>query len=295
MKGRTVFGIAICCFVLLFSVQARAIVLDFLDNVACPPGLYGLAYYSYYTAPDLKDDGGHNLKTASGKDLDLTLHQLALRPVYYGKAGSALWAANAIVPVGRLEARNFTTERKQSSSGIGDIMFGPAIFLFQEEKSMTALSFWEFVSAPTGPFSKGRARQYGTNYGLGYWYLQHQLAFATSFYDKSPISYDMNISYYQKFDGNHQEPADSMEVEGILGYGITPAIRVGVYGVYYWDLKKGEDINGYDILKKKAFSAGPSIAYGTEKWGLNFRWVKDFDVENTTKGDYLFLRFSYAF
>jgi hypothetical protein len=84
-------------------------------------------------------------------------------------------------------------------------------------------------------------------------------------------------------------------VEAILGYGITPAARVGICGNYYWDMKRGEDINGYDVLRKKAFSAGPSIAYSTEKWGLNFRWVKDFDVENTTKGDYIFLRFSYAF
>lgn len=293
---RKAFLAAVAAFIVCsFSIPAHSIVLDFQDNVACPPGFYGVAYYNYYNAPDLKDDDGHKLKTASGKDLDLMLHQLILRPVYYAEAGSALWALNAIVPFGRLEARNYTTERKQSSSGIGDIAFGPAIFLFQEEKSMTALSFWEFVSAPTGPFKKSRAREYGTNYGLGYWYLQHQLAFSTGFFEKSPVSYDMNINYYQRFNGNDQKPADSMEVEGILGYGITQAVRVGVYATYYWDLKKGEDINGFDIFKKKAFSAGPSIAYTTEKWGLNFRWVRDFKVENGTKGDYIFLKAGYAF
>jgi hypothetical protein len=270
-------------------------VLDFLDNVLAPPGFYTVGYYNFYTAPDLKDDDGHNLKTASGKDLDLTLHQFILRPVYYGKTGCALWALNAIIPIGQIEARNYTTGRSESSGGIGDIAFGPAIFLFQHEKSGTALSFWEFVSAPTGSFKKSRAREYGTNYGLGYWYLQHQLAFATSFFEKSPLSYDMNVNYYMKLNGNDQKPADSMEVEGILGYGITPALRVGVYGTYYWDLKKGEDVNGFDILKKKAFSAGPSIAYGTEKWGLNLRWVRDFDVKNGPKGDYIFLKASYAF
>lgn len=297
VKGKTVLLAALCWFMLLFAGQARAIVLDFGDNVACPPGFYGLAYGTYYNAKDYKDDDGDTVRVGplGNKHLDLSLWQLALRPLWYGKLGNFLVAANVIIPFGRLEARNPTTGRTQTSSGLGDISFSPAIFLFTDEKSGTAISYWPFASAPTGPFKKSRLRDGGaTNYGLGYWYIQHQLAFYTNFCEKSPWTYDMNINYYQKLNGNRQDPGDSMEVEGILGYGITPTIRVGAFATYYWDLNKSE-IYGAEVDKKRAFSAGPSIAYGTEKWGLNFRWVRDFTAENTTKGDYLFLRASYAF
>jgi hypothetical protein len=277
-----------------FFTPSNAIVLDFQDNVACPPGFYGLAYYNYVDQPKLKDNSGNTVKTATGDDLDLTVHVGSLRPVYYWKGLGTLFAANVIVPFGEASARNFATGRRQSSSGLGDILFGPAVFLYTHEKTGTALSFWEFASAPTGDYSKRRAEEGGPNLGLNYWYLQHQLAFSTVFYDKSPWSFDMNINYYQKFNASQVKPGDSFEPEAIVGYGLTDALRVGVYARYFFDLQKSEYF-GAETDKAKIFSAGPSIAYSTPKWGVNFRYIHDFEAKNAPKGSQIWLRANYVF
>jgi len=281
-------------FICIFCSGSQAIVLDFYDNVACPPGFYGLAYYNFYDAPKLKDDSGENVKTATGDDFDMTMHVLSLRPVVYWKGLNTLWAFNAVIPFGQMEARNLTTGEKERSTGMGDVLIGPAVFLFQHEKSMTFLSFWEFVSVPTGDYSRTRAIEGGPNLGYKYWYLQHQLAFATSFAEKSKVSYDMNVNYFQKFSTSDLKPGDSMEFEGILGYGITDSIRVGAYARYWFDLQ-GSTNYDVDADKVKIFGAGPSIAYSKEKWGLNLRYIYDFEAENTTKGSQVWLRFNYSF
>lgn len=274
--------------------SSRAIVLDFYDNVAAPPGFYGLAYYNFYDAPKLKDDSGRTVKTATGDDISMTMNVVSLRPVVYLKGLDTLWAFNAVIPFGKMEQRNLSTGATETSSGLGDILIGPAVFLFQHEKTGTFLSFWEFVSVPTGDYSRIRAIEGGPNLGYKYWYLQHQLAFATSFVEKSKWSYDMNVSYFQKFNTTDLKPGDSMEFEGILGYGITDAFRVGAYARYWFDLK-GSTSYDVDSDKVKIFSAGPSIAYAKEKWGLNLRYVYDFDVKNSVQGSQVWLRFNYSF
>lgn len=281
-------------FVCVMCAPSKAIVLDFYDNVAAPPGFYGLVYYNFYDAPKLKDDSSRTVKTATGDDLSMTLNVASLRPVVYFKGFDMLWALNAVIPFGKIEAKNFTTGDTEESSGLGDILVGPAVFLFRHEKSGTFLSFWEFVSIPTGDYSRIRAIEGGPNLGYKYWYLQHQLAFATSFAEKSKWSYDMNISYFQKLSTADIKPGDSMEIEGILGYGITDAIRVGAYARYWFDL---QDSTSFDVDsdKVKIFSAGPGIAYMKEKWGVNLRYVYDFDVKNSPQGSQVWLRFNYSF
>ncbi len=285
--------LAVSCMA-VYAVPAKAIVLDFYDNVAAPPGFYGLAYYNYYDMPKMRDNSGGNVQTSRGDNLNLSVQTMALRPVYFWNGLGTTWAINAIIPFGSATGNNLTTGAKQTSSGLGDVLISPAVFLFQHEKTGTYLSFWEFVSAPTGAFSKTRAAQGGPNLGLGYWYFEQELAFATSFYEKSPFSFDMNINYFLKASTSDMSPGDSLEIEGIFGYGLTNMFRVGAYGAYYGDVQKSK-MFGQTWDKAEYWRAGPSFSYGTEKWGFNFRYVYDFSAENAPQGSQAWLRFNYAF
>jgi hypothetical protein len=195
-----------------------------------------------------------------------------------------------------VRARNSSGE-KESSRGLGDVVIFPGVFLYENNDSGTFLSFWENISLPTGSWSEGRALRGGPNLGTHYWFLQHQLAFAQLF-SKGKYSVDMNLNYYQRF----EEPTlnarygDSFEIEGIMGYGITDKLRAGVYADYWTDIKDTKiDGTRNEESKRKFFSVGPSLTYGTEKWAIHFRFVPDVMSENGPKGVQTWLRFSYVF
>jgi hypothetical protein len=272
-------------------VRAEATILDFQDNVASPPGFYGYVYYENYTAGRFTDHTGKK-----AYDLDQSLNVWTLKPSYYSKLWDRTFSIGSYIPFGIVSARNAFGE-KERSNGLGDVIVAPGVFLYENNATGTFLSFWENVSMPTGSWSETRALLGGPNLGTHYWFLQHQLAFAQLF-DKGKYSLDMNLSYYQKF----KEPdldvrvGNSLEVEAIAGYGITPNFRAGIYADYWTDVENTK-INGTSIddSKRKFFSIGPSLMYGTEKWAFNLRLVSDVMSENGPKGFQTWLRFLYSF
>jgi hypothetical protein len=277
--------------VLGLTAQVDAVQLDFQDNVASPPGFYGYLYYNNYTADRLTDHTGKKVS-----DLDLSCNVGTLKPAYYFKVWDRTFAINASIPFGTVSSRNSLGE-KERSSGLGDITISPGIFLYENNEAGTFLSFWEYVSVPTGNWSEARALRGGPNLGFHYWYLEHQLSFAQLLW-KGKVSYDMNINYFQRF----KEPrldiraGDSFEVEGILGYGITDKWRAGVYADFWTDVRDTK-VNGEKISdsKRKFFGIGPSVSYGAEKWAVHFRFVPDVMSENGPKGYQTWLRFLYSF
>jgi hypothetical protein len=283
-------------FLMILSVfgltpQLEAIQLDFQDNIASPPGFYGYLYYNNYTAGRLTDHSGKKVS-----DVDLSYNVGILKPTYYFKLWDRTFAVNASIPLGTVSSRNGLGDRERSS-GFGDISLSPGIFLYESNQTGTFLSFWEVVSMPTGNWSEARILRGGPNLGLHYWYLQHQLSVAQLLW-KGKVSYDMNISYFQRF----KEPrldirtGDSFEVEGILGYGITDKLRVGGYADYWTDVRDTKvDGTNVDRSKRRFFSIGPSLTYGTEKWAFHFRFVPDVMSENGPKGFQTWLRFLYSF
>jgi hypothetical protein len=291
MKKNSLILCAVVGLILAFTIQARAMVLDFGDNTASAPGFYGYLYFNNYTAEKSMD---HKGDTAA--DLDLSYNVGTLKPMYYFKLWKHTVAVGVSLPFGSVSARNSLGE-KETSSGIGDIVFAPGVFLYENEKSGTYISFWENISAPAGNWSESRALRGGPNLGLHYWFLQHQLAFAQTFL-KGKVSYDMNVSYYQRF----EEPkldlraGDSIEVEGIVGYGITDALRAGIYADFWtdvWDTKS----NGVriDNSKRLFFGIGPGVSYTIGKFSANLRFVPDVVSENGPKGYQTWLRVMYSF
>jgi hypothetical protein len=287
-------GLIVCMVVSLIvalAIPAQATVLDFGDNAASPPGFYGYLYYNNYWAKTLTDHTGDSVA-----DLDLSYNVGTIKPFYYFKLWNHTLAVTAGLPFGSVSSRNSVGQR-ETSSGIGDVVFAPGIFLYENAKTGTYISFWENISAPTGNWSENRTLRGGPNLGLHYWFLQHQLAFSQTLF-KGKIGYDMNVSYYQRF----EEPTldlragDSVEVEGILGYGITDSLRAGIYADFWTDVRDTR-VNGarIDESKRLFFGIGPSLSYSIGKFSFNFRFVPDVVSENGPKGYQTWLRAVYSF
>ena len=274
-------SLALLC---LSATNALAVLVDFYDNALAPDGVYGLFYGNYYHADEFTDSDGDKAVSA-----DLTASVAIARIVGYKTLGDYHFAYQAILPVGEVKESKVFDE---SSSGIGDLTFGPAVFLYADDNSGTYLSYWFYITAPTGEWDNDQA----INLGAHHWYFQHQLALTAMLGD---FVCDMNLNYYQhtEEDDTKTEAPDRFEVEASLGYPLTDKLMIGVNGGFYQDLDKVE-VAGVKQEDSDAerWQFGPSISYTvTERLGVNLRWTHDVYAENDSKGDDVWLRLGYAF
>jgi hypothetical protein len=252
------------------------------DNFLAPEGYYGLLYGNYYSADKFVTSEGN-------VDIDLKANVAVVRGLKYFTLLDIPMAFQVIVPFGKVEEKKVFNE---SSSGLGDIAFGPAFFLYANDDNLTYLSYWFYIFAPTGEWDRNQA----INLGLNTWYFEHQLAFAKML---GNFVYDMNLNYYhfqKESDHNYRAP-DRFELEASLAYQLTEQFVVGIHGGGYWDRGHGK-VDGVSIegTKAKRVMVGPSVGYQfTERIGANLRWSRDVSASNDTKGDDVWVRLAYAF
>lgn len=280
---KMVTTVLVCLFCMLGS-QAEAILIDPYDNVPAPDGIYGLLYGNYYHADEFTD--GHGDKAISA---DLSAEVSVLRMLAYKNIGNWLTTFQLIVPFGQMEEKKVFDER---SSGIGDVVFGPGIFLYQNDDIKTYISYWFYIFAPTGEWDKDQA----INLGLNHWYFEHQLAFNVQM---GKFVYDMNLNYYHHTEepDNNLELPDRFELETSLAYQITDRLIAGFVAGGYVDLGNAE-ISGDKLSGTKAerWQIGPCVGYTlTDRLSLNLRWTNDVASKNDSKGDDIWLRVGYVF
>lgn len=270
--------------ILQWSSTAGAVLIDPYDNFLAADGVYGLLYGNYYQADELTGSNGDKLA-----DIDLTAKVSLLRGIGYFHAGKVPLALQVIIPFGEVKESKLLNEK---SSGLGDIIFGPGVFLYADQDHHTYLSYWFYAFAPTGKWNPNQA----INLGQNHWYFQHQLAVSKMI---GRVIGDLNLNYYhhsEESDNDYQAPP-RFEVEASLAYQVNDSLIVGLNGGGYWDRDDGE-VAGISVAdtKMKRVQLGPSLAYNfTEKFGMNLRWTRDISSANDTKGDDVWLRLAYSF
>lgn len=282
MRRRT---LGLCAALALTAGAARASVLiDPYDNVLAPDGFYGLAYLNYTQADEFRGPGGGKLG-----DVDFTATLGFLRPIGYFHAGPVPLAFQVIVPFGQVEEKDVFDE---DSSGLGDVIFGPGVFLYANEKAGSYVSYWFYAYAPTGEWDKDQT----INLGAHHWYFEHQLALSQTL---GKFVADVNLNYY-----HHTEEPDNdvkapprFEVAASVAYPVTEKFMVGAHGGGYWDLDDYEaDGTSIDGTAGRKVSVGPTLTYQlTERIGSTLRWTHDVSAANDFKGDDVWLRLNYAF
>ena len=273
---------AICMFTVS---MAHADVLDPYDNINAPPGAFALGtYWNYLHYPE------YSIKDGPDIDIGVDATVLAIRPVYFFPEklfGKMSWGANAILPLGHVSALG-----AESTSGIGDLIFGPFIFLIEDDTNNIYLSFWEFIQAPTGQFSRDR----DINMGTGRWFFEQELAFGW-YPGKFGIDANLNWWIFNSSKDTNVKPPQALELEAVFHYGITDKFRVGIQGAAWWDLGDYEfnDVKAKDS-KGTNYKLGFNLGYNLqENLILNLRFMQDVKSDNWTKGSCTYLRVLYLF
>ena len=269
---------------LLWGGTAQAILVDPYDNALAPDGVYGLLYGNYYHADEFTGPDGDKAVSA-----DLSAYVSLVRVIGYKKIGKLPAAFQIILPFGKIEEKKFF---KESSEGIGDLTFGPGVFLYNNDDTRTYVSYWFYAFAPTGDFDKDRV----INLGRNHWSFEHQIAINKQY---KGLVYDMNLNYYHHTEESKTklERSDRFELETSIAYQLNDKLVLGINGGGYADFGKAK-IDGVSAADTRAerWQVGPSIGYTiNERMGVNFRWSNDVSATNDSKGNDIWLRVNYAF
>jgi len=280
------FLVVFWAFSIIWGVlsQAQADVIDPYDNINAPPGANALiTYWNYYHLPEFSPKNGDDI------DIDVDVSVLAVRPVHFfsKKLAGHSWGLNAILPLGHCSMDNM-----KNSTGLGDIIVGPFIYLVENEKDNVYLSFWEFIQAPTGQYDKDKA----TNIGTDRWFFEHELAFG---WYPGRFGVDANLNYWQFLKSKElkEERPDALELEAVLHYGITDKFRIGIQGAAWWDMDdyKYDGIKAEDT-KGTNYKLGINLGYSLqENLILNLRYMKDIKSDNFTEGSHAYFKITYLF
>jgi len=256
-----------------------------VENYTCcalpPPGVYGMVY-----AGKLEFDKviGNNGNVVSPSDFSINVDAVVPRIIWVTpiKVGGASLALHAILPL--VEEKVTAGGVSASSSGIGDMTFGPALGwnLSQSLHSVLALD----IHAPTGKYKLGAE----ANIGVNHWAAQPVLGF--SYIDPNGLNADLKSMYTFNMRNNDTSYKNGQELtlDYDLGWGLGNGWTLGVGGYFYQQITNDENngtyYGGVDNDKARSLAIGPSVRYDSGKgWFLTAKYTKDTDVENYTKGN----------
>ncbi len=263
-------------FFLVINTICQADVLDPLDNSSAPVGTKVLInYFGYQHLPEYETDDGTTV------DIGVDVAYAAFRPVYFaGKVWGKTWGVNAVVPL-----LDIATDGADTATGVGDLVVGPFIFLYENFEDQLFLSFWEFAYTPTG----------SDDVSNDSWWFQHQVAFG---WYPGPYSLDVCLNYWQKDeDAAGADVSDAIELEAVLAYAVTEKFRVGIQGAWWKDF---DDIEAGGVslagTQGENLKLGFNLGYTLqENLMVNLRYMHDVESEAFTKGSWTYLRLVYIF
>ncbi len=261
---------------MIISTTTWADVLDPLDNSSAPVGTKVLvSYFGYQHLPEYEDQNGTTV------DIGVDVAYAAIRPVYFaGKVFGKTWGVNAVIPF-----QSISTDGEDTVDGIGDLVVGPFIFLYENPVDQVFLSFWEFAYTPTGSDEVSNDS----------WWFQHQLAFG---WYPGPWSFDACLNYWQKDeDTAGNDVSDAVELEGVVAYALTEKLRIGVQAAWWKDF---DDIESGGVslpgTQGENVKLGLNLGYMLqENLMVNLRYMHDVKSEAYTKGSWTYLRLTYIF
>ena len=258
------------------------------ENYMCcalpPPGLYGMAFFESYSTDKSVDNGGHVVTPPTFR---VNANALVPRLVYVTPLtiGGASLAMHAILPVVNLDV-HVAPGLSQSKTGIGDMVFGPALgwHLSPHLHTLLALDFF----APTGGYHKEDL----ANIGRNYWAVQPIVG--VTYVDAAGPNADAKVMYTYNFKNNATDYKSGQEfiVDYDLGWGLNNGWTLGAGG-YLYQQTTDDRQNGATIAnnKARALSIGPSIKYDSGKgWFVTAKYQMEGEVRNRTEGQAFWLK-----
>lgn len=257
---------------------------NYLTGAMPPPGWYGQVFAESYRADRLLDNQGHK----AVNDFHLSADVIAPRLIWVTNqkllGGDLAFHVN--VPL--VDLKVDVNGQHQRKTGMGDIIFGPALGYHYSEKfhAIYALD----IFAPTGRYDRGDL----ANLGRNYWDFEPIAAF--SYVDPAGINADIKMMYdfNQRNRDTDYRSGQEAHADYSLGWGFGNGWVVGVGGYVYRqttdDRQNGDRV---EDNKGRAFAIGPSIKYSSASgWFVTAKWQQESDVRNRPEGDAYWVKFT---
>lgn len=268
-----------------------------LAGVMPPPGMRLTTFLAYYDADKTLDGAGNPRPGISNFSLQAEAVTLRFQYVW---PGVELWGANVETRVGAsvyvnarvqfdVQTPGGRVHRQSSDSGLGDMLFGPALLGWHSERFHQTAGFELFV--PTGSFSTTQLANVGRgNNAIGPAYL-----FTWFPTDGTEVSVSSIYLYNWKNHDTNYQGGQEVSIDYGLGYALSPAWQTGLSGYFYKQVTD-DRLNGQSVPggnRGQAVAVGPFIRYHPDKdWGITFKWQWETSVENRTEGNRFFLQFA---
>jgi hypothetical protein len=250
---------------------------NYMTGAMPPPGFYTQIFAESYRADRLLDNRG---KSALD-DFHLSADVIAPRLIWVTeqKVLDGDLAFHLNVPL--VDLRVDVNGQHQKKTGMGDIIFGPALGYHYSDKfhAIYALD----IFAPTGRYDRGDL----ANIGRNYWAFEPIAAF--SYVDPAGVNADIKVMYDFNLRNRATDYRSGQELHAdySLGWGFGNGWVVGVGGYMYRqttdDYQDGERI---EDNRGRAFAIGPSIKYASDSgWFVTAKWQKESEVRNRPEGE----------
>lgn len=248
-----------------------------------PPGTYMMVDAQYYRATEVKDDSGNTLPIPGFKVRATALAPRFIWVTPQEVLGGSL-AVHAIVPVVNLDVT--VPGASQSKTGIGDIVFGPALGWHHSPQLHTVAAIDLF--APTGSYNKSDVANIGRNH-----WATH-LVGGISYIQPAGFNADAKVMYGINARNKDTDYRDGNEfiVDYALGWALGNGWTLGAGGYAYQQVSADKQAGATVANNKgRAYAIGPSVRYDSGKgWFLTLKAYGESGVRNRAAGDSLWLR-----
>lgn len=250
---------------------------NYMTGAMPPPGFYTQVFAESYRADRLLDNRG---KSALD-DFHLSADVIAPRLIWVTeqKVLDGDLAFHLNVPL--VDLRVDVNGQHQKKTGMGDIIFGPALGYHYSEKfhAIYALD----IFAPTGRYDRGDL----ANIGRNYWAFEPIAAF--SYVDPAGVNADIKVMYDFNLRNRATDYRSGQELHAdySLGWGLGNGWVVGVGGYMYRQTTDDhQDGARIEDNRGRAFAIGPSIKYASSSgWFVTAKWQKESEVRNRPEGE----------
>ncbi|OMQ32263.1 transporter [Pseudomonas putida] len=260
---------------------------NYMAGAMPPPGVYGQLFASHYEADTFRGNHGQKLPM----DFDIRVDCIAPRLIWVTEQqilGGNL-GFHIIVPL--VDLKVSLNGQSQSNSGLGDIIFAPALGYHFSEK-MHAVFAVDTI-APTGRYDRNDL----ANTGRNYWVFEPVVAL--SYVDPQGLNVDVKTMYdfNRKNDATDYLSGQELHMDYAVGWGLGNGWVVGVGGYALWqttdDRQNGQTV---EDNKGRSLAIGPSIKYTSKKgWFLTAKWQDETQVRNRPDGNAYWLKLSIPF
>lgn len=193
-----------------------------------------------------------------------------------------------------LQAGGLSVNANDKSTGLGDTVLAANFYWNKDEFNF---AWANYMVTPTGSYDADDL----ANTGLNYWTFETDLMATYLDMEKGrDYSIVVGYGYNTKNDDTDYKTGDEAHIDVVLNQFLTESFGVGVNGFIFRQLS-GDSGDGALLgdFKGEASGIGPAMYYirkiaGSDVY-FSAKWLKEFDVKNRLKGDYVYASFALSF